>query len=66
MLPRRLQQVHRSKRVHFKIYQRDVARFVMRRLCGAVNNQIQVVRAKKVLESAAIPDIEVNVGEALG
>src|SRR5262249_17030477 len=47
----------------FEVEDGNVARFVMRRLCCAVDNEIESARAEQFLECSTIPDIRGEMGE---
>src|SRR5208337_3791918 len=51
------EQIDCSKRVHFKIYNGYVPRLVVRRLCGAVDDQIERLRSKERFEGDPVADV---------
>ena len=57
MKARGFQQIDRAERVYFKVENRDIARFVVRRLCGTVNDQIEPLRTEESFERNAVADI---------
>jgi hypothetical protein len=63
MLSRGFQQIDGSERVHFKIKDGYIARFIVRRLRRAVDNQVEGVRFEKFLYRIPIADIKILVPE---
>ena len=58
MLARGFQQIHGAQRVHFKIQERDVRRFVMRRLRRAMDDQVEAIFAEQRHDPVAVSNIE--------
>src|SRR5260370_11435169 len=66
MQPRGFQKVHRAKRVHLEIDQRNLARLIVRRLRGAVDDQIKALRSKQLLDGCPVANVQRRVREPLG
>src|SRR6267142_1733671 len=65
VLARGLEKIHCAERVDFKIEQRNVGRFVMRWLRGAMKDQVEAMLAKQSHDPFAVADIERGWSEAL-
>src|SRR5882672_1862162 len=65
VLARGLEKIHRAERVDFEIEQSDVGRFVVRRLRGAMKDQVEAVLAKQGHDAFAVSDIEGGRSEVL-
>ncbi len=66
MLPGHLQQIDRAQGVDFEIQERNFPRFVVRRLCRAMHNQVESLRAEEFFDGRAIANINGSVREPLG
>src|SRR6516165_884203 len=65
MKARGFQKIDRAERVYFKVKNRDIARFVVRGLCGTVNDQIEPLRTEESFEPVAVADIQIVISEVL-
>jgi len=61
--PRRLEQVDCSDGIDVEIVQRNVTCFVVRRLCGAVDDEVEGVRLEEREYARPISDVEVVMDE---
>src|SRR6267142_6007159 len=61
MLPGSFQQIDGAKRVNFKIEDGNVAGFVVGRLCGAMDDQVETVALEKIIQRIAITNIDAGV-----
>src|SRR5258708_39474331 len=66
MLARRFQKVYRAKRIHLEIKQRNLPRFILRRLRRAEDNQIELLRSKEFFDARSVPNVQRRVREPLG
>src|SRR5260221_13113968 len=55
------QQIDGPKRVNFKIENGNIAGFVVRRLCGAMDDQVKTIGLEQVIERIAITNIDAGV-----
>jgi hypothetical protein len=65
MLPGHLQEIYGTERVDFEVEQRDLARFVVRRLCRAVYDQIESLAGEEFVNGRTVSNINRGVREAL-
>ncbi len=66
MLAGGFEEIDGAEGVDFKIENGNVASFVVRRLRGAVNDEIEAARAEKFVECGAVANIHGEVREILG
>ena len=60
MLARGFEEVQRARGIYFEIEKGNVASLVVRRLCCAVDNEIELVLLEEIEHSFAITDVQVN------
>src|SRR5258708_2306344 len=65
MLPGSFQQINGAKRVNFKIENGNIAGFVVGRLCGAMDYQIEAVALEQFIERIAITNIDAGMLKVL-
>src|SRR5260370_9573738 len=66
MLSRRLQEVYGPERVHLEIQQGNLPRFIMGRLCRAVDYQVKPMRSKQFFNGRPVANIQRRMCESLG
>src|SRR6266567_5749445 len=66
VLARCFEKIYRAERIDIKIEQRDIRRLVMRRLSGAVDNQVKLVLAEQSDYTIAVAYIEGGGGKVPG
>jgi hypothetical protein len=65
MKTRGLQKIDSTERIDFEIEQGDVPGFVVGRLRGAMDNQIEPLGAEKRFQPRSVADVDIMVGEVL-
>ena len=63
MKPRSFEQIYGPERIDFEIQNWDFTGLIVGRLRSTMNDKVELVFAKKLLERTSIADVQIEVGE---